>query len=386
VASRRLTAVSALLLAMGLSAAAATPFVAQGASAAVVRLDPGVEPPCDENGVCENPEVTVTVTTTLPTPTQDGPTEVTVTQTVTAKPTKTSKSPKASKTPTPTPTPQPQVESQPPPLTQPTQAPIVPSTSQAPEETVQLPSVAPETSIPTTETTPSEVSEQVQLEARNAQPEFDQSSLTRNLAIPALVLVLLALFAVLVFEGRLRKMAHAAAVRKAGPQAPPGDVHGYPAGPGFAGPYQGHPGMAYAPIISLVPVQTYPTVHMPYGQAHSDPAAYGHQGYPDPAMYPQQPVPHYEPEPVYQEPEPVYQPEPAPAHHHEPEPVADYRDPFEPAVPVADIPPGGDAPYQEQHVPAPADEHGDGLPWDDGTVIYELPDRTIEDRRPEHDR
>ncbi|NUT41111.1 MAG: hypothetical protein HOV86_14085 [Thermoactinospora sp.] len=338
-----------------------------------------MEPPCNESGVCENPEVTVTITTTLPTPTIT-PTEVTVTQTVTASPSK-SKSPKASKTPTP----EPQVQ-QPtqPPAQQPTQAPIVPTTSEAPEPVLQLPSAEPETAVPSTNTTPSEVSDQVQLEARNAQPEFDQTGLTQKLAIPALVLVLLALFAVLIFEGRLRKMAHAAAVRKAGPQPPQGD--GYPAGSGFTGPYQGSPGMAYAPIISLVPVQTYPTVHMPYGPAYHDPAAYGHQGYPDPAAYGHQG--YQDPGPHQPQPAPAYY-EPVPEPHYEPEPVSDYRDSFEPAVPVSDIPPGGDAPYDDRHAAASAAEHGDGLPWDDSddsTITYQVPDRTIEEPRPGHDR
>nr|BFE83495.1 hypothetical protein GCM10020093_060960 [Planobispora longispora] len=97
-------------------------------------------------------------------------------------------------------------------------------------------------------------------EIRNADSEYDATTLSRQLGIPALILVLLVLFAVLIFEGRLRRMAHAAAVRRAGPR--PAGAEGYPAGPGYASMpglhavYQG--GTAYAPIISFVPMQMYP--------------------------------------------------------------------------------------------------------------------------------
>ncbi|MFI6818576.1 hypothetical protein ACIBG7_39695 [Nonomuraea sp. NPDC050328] len=231
--------------------------------------------------------------------------------------------------------------------------------------------------------------------------------MTQKLAIPALVLVLLALFGVLVFEGRLRRMAHAAAVRKAGPQVRAEQA--YPVGQGFAGgPQQaGYPGnTAYAPIISLVPVQTYPTVHMPYGPVYQDP--YGQQavfqqpqhhpgdpaaGYQQtaPYSYPQQPVHHEQPH--FPEAEAHFPEEPPYVPPVEEErPREEYRDLFEPAVPASvEIPPGGDAPYREPHAPALGAEHGDPLPWeaagDEGTVIYPLPggveDETVERRRPE---
>ncbi|SDG90232.1 hypothetical protein SAMN05421505_10963 [Sinosporangium album] len=113
--------------------------------------------------------------------------------------------------------------------------------------------------------------ESVPVELRQATPEYDQATLSRTLAIPALVLVLLALFAVLIFEGRLRRMAHAAAVRKAGPRVPGSGAQPhyqpYPAYPGQQGyAYQGGP--AYAPIISFVPVQTYPAYPGEQGQGH----------------------------------------------------------------------------------------------------------------------
>ncbi|MFD2348918.1 hypothetical protein ACFSTC_05160 [Nonomuraea ferruginea] len=137
----------------------------------------------------------------------------------------------------------------------------------------------------------------MQLEVRNAAPEYDQRSLTQRLSIPALIMVLLALFAVLIFEGRLRRMAHAAAVRKAGPQAGaypgaypqqpgpyPHQAEGYPAGPGYATAgvaAPGYPGgTAYAPIISFVPVQTFPSGQVQYGAVYHDPNAPPHRARP----------------------------------------------------------------------------------------------------------
>ncbi|GAA3473981.1 hypothetical protein GCM10018965_085340 [Nonomuraea roseola] len=173
----------------------------------------------------------------------------------------------------------------------------------------QDPSTAQDTGTgtPSTEPTDSE-----QLVVRNAAPEYNQVDLSRKLGIPALVLVLLALFAVLIFEGRLRRLAHAAAVRRAGPQAPGrhrGDgapePYGYPAGPGFAGAVP-----AYAPIISFVPVQTYPGGPAQYAPVYQqpfphDPAMYGQQGqtaeYPGYPQHPGQPQTAYG-QPAYTEP------------------------------------------------------------------------------------
>jgi hypothetical protein len=90
--------------------------------------------------------------------------------------------------------------------------------------------------------------ESVPIEIRNATPEFDQVTVSRKLSILAAGLVLLALLAWLVFEGRLRRMAHAAAVRKAGPRASRGQAgQGVPTS---AGPVY--------PQVVYVPVQGYP--------------------------------------------------------------------------------------------------------------------------------
>ncbi|TMR08155.1 hypothetical protein [Nonomuraea zeae] len=91
---------SAIVLALGLTGAGATPFIVQSASASVSAYDP-VEP-CDIGEACDtSPETTVTVTTTLGTPTPEEEPETTITKTVTATPTKASKSPTPTKTTTP---------------------------------------------------------------------------------------------------------------------------------------------------------------------------------------------------------------------------------------------------------------------------------------------
>ncbi|AQZ68793.1 Mucin-2 precursor (Intestinal mucin-2) [[Actinomadura] parvosata subsp. kistnae] len=404
-ARTRATAVSAIVLALGLTAVGATPFIVQSASASVL-LDP-VEP-CDPDvTLCGDvtPETTITVTVTdgSPTPTTpDEAPETTVTKTVTASPPKASKTPKAPKpskttsapapTPTLTQTPPPQ---NPQPLpTQSVEVPPVTSTTPTPEQSVEMPAIAP-SDTPTANTLPSETqvasSEEVPLELRRAAPEFDQTELTRKLSIPALVLVLLALFAVLIFEGRLRRMAHAAAVRKAGPQAmttpmtspmPGPDPYaaggGYPAGPGYAATAGGFPapapsypgGTAYAPIISFVPVQTYPSGPPQYG--YQEPHPYPPQG------YTQEPPP-AEPEPV------VLHPDEFDSYSEPPKPRE--RDLFEPLVPPApvpqDIPPGGAAPFDggvDQPLgPASAAEAGDSEPWGQerpGSLFQPARDRT----------
>ncbi|MEV0591589.1 hypothetical protein [Nonomuraea cavernae] len=216
-------------------------------------------------------------------------------------------------------------------------------------------------------------SEPVQLEVRNAAPEFDQRDVTQKLSIPALILVLLALFAVLIFEGRLRRLAHAAAVRRAGPYTgAPTEAAGHPAGPGYpagpgfpggpgyppagypAGPgyasvgYPAPPGYApYAPIISFVPVHT-----------AGGPVQYG-AVYQDPTMY----APEAQSEPVVLHPD-EYTSQEASAQE-------GYRSAFEPLVPVeeppADIPAGGAEPYDDSPErplgAASAAETGDSEPW-----------------------
>ncbi|MCG5216751.1 chromosomal replication initiator protein DnaA [Streptosporangium soli] len=242
--------------------------------------------------------MTVTVTTTPP-PEEPEPTEVTTT--VTVKPSKKS-TPKPSTPPPAPPTPPAPVTSQPQ-VPLPSQEIVVPpstepSATPTPEESVSLPTVAEEptpTPPPVVETENTIDSQPVEL--REAAPEFNEVTISRTLGIPALVLVLLALFAVLFFEGRLRRMAHAAAVRKAGPRPPGrhrdgGDYAGYPAGPGYVAGYTqtNYPGgTAYAPIISFVPVQTYPTYPQQgypqqYG-THQPGGDYGYPGYSTDASY-----------------------------------------------------------------------------------------------------
>ncbi|MGN9840830.1 hypothetical protein ACTMTI_22175 [Nonomuraea sp. H19] len=373
---------SAIVLALGLTGAGAAPFIMQSASASVTAaFDPPVEP-CDVGDTtCETtPETTVTVTTTLGSPTPEESPETTITTTVTATPTKATKTPTPKKT-----TSAPATTQAPSTPTQnlqpvPSQSVEVPPTTAetTPEQSVQMPTVAPETSAPVLPTeTEVASSEEVPLELRGAAPEFDQRTLTQKLSIPALVLVLLALFAVLIFEGRLRRMAHAAAVRKAGPQhmggrpdmPPPGGGYptgpGYPAGPGYVSagfPAPGYPGgTAYAPIISFVPVQTYP----------SGPVVYQDPGQPYPPQgYAQEPS---------AEPPVVLHPDEFDSYNHEPPKAKEYRDPFEPLVPPAeppaDIPPGGASSYEDgqEHPlgPIPAAEPGDSEPWQEGRSLFE---------------
>ncbi|GAA3233670.1 hypothetical protein [Nonomuraea helvata] len=371
---------SAIVLALGLAGAGVTPFIVQSASASVSAYDP--VDPCDAGEFCDTtPETTVTVTETAGSPEPEQP-ETTITKTVTSTPKKPTKTPTPKKTtsapaPATTPPTLPTQNLQP----LPTQSAEVPETTPAPrtsdEASVDMPQVAPietattATATPTpTDTQPASSSEEVPLELRNAAPEFDQKSLAQKLSIPALVLVLLALFAVLIFEGRLRRMAHAAAVRKAGPQPVRPDMPpagGYPAGPGYyttAGfPAPGYPGgTAYAPIISFVPVQTYPAGPVP--PVYEEPQ-YPPQGYAQEAAA----------EPV------VLHPDEFDSFSHEPPKAKDYRDPFEPLVPPvqppADIPPGGSGPYENEGQerplgPASAAETGDSEPWQ-GQSMFEPP-------------
>ncbi|MEU8361920.1 hypothetical protein AB0C27_38465 [Nonomuraea sp. NPDC048882] len=386
-ARTRATALSAVVLALALTGAGATPFIVQSASASVTALDP-VEP-CDVGEVCDiTPETTVTVTTTLgePTPEEtDSAPETTVTKTVTATPTKKTKAPTPTKTsPTTTPPPTPPTQNPQPLPTQPAEVPSTTEPTTTPEETVSMPAIAPEETTPVVPT-PSETQvasdEEVPLELRNAAPEFDQRTLTQKLSIPALVLVLLALFAVLIFEGRLRRMAHAAAVRKAGPpiggpeMPPPGA--GYPAGPGYAtAGFQapGYPGgTAYAPIISFVPVQTYPSVPPGYQDSNHPypPQGYVQEPYQEPVQEPV--VLHPDEFDSYSEPpsreRDLFEPATEVRDPFEPASGPRERDPFEPLVPPvpSDIPPGGAGPYdgdQEQPLgPASAAESGDPDPW-----------------------
>ncbi|MFG3439052.1 hypothetical protein ACGF0J_17550 [Nonomuraea sp. NPDC047897] len=442
-ARTRATAVSAMVLALGLTAIGSAPFVGQSASATVVALDPEV-PPCEADEACEPTEVTVTVTTTPPEPTEDPETTVTRTVTQSAKPTRTA-SPTPTKTKTKTagaaPTTPPAVPSQDldPIPSQSVEVPLAtpPAAETTPEDTVSLPAVAG-TETPLTQPSSSPLAEEtssgepVQLEVRNASPEFDQQSLTRQLSIPALILVLLTLFAVLIFEGRLRRVAHAAAVRRAGPQpggpdlggpglggsglggpgltasghpaGPGGAYPGHPAGPGGAYPgmpggagYPGHPtghgypagpgytvgyptagypgGPAYAPIISFVPVQTYPGGEVQYSPVYQEPSA--------PAFVPEEPAaPPAEAVVLHPDDFDSYSHEPAPER---PEGQRGFFEPLvPPEVPPADIPAGGAAPYDgSPELPvssASGAETGDSEPWQASVPPSDADNRT----RPEH--
>ncbi len=413
-------AVAAMVVALGLTGLGATPFIVQGASA-TAAADPPVDP-CEAGEACD-PEVTVTVTTTLPTPTPDDP-ETTVTRTVTKSPPKTSTpAPKKTKSSDPAPTPPPSAPSQnlQPVTSQSVEVPPA-STSPSTEASVSLPPIVgsetPST-VPSSAPPETSASEPVQLEVRAAQPEFDQLGLTRRLSIPALILVLLALFAVLIFEGRLRRMAHAAAVRKAGPQAIRADIGmgpqggpgypgpgypggpgqpgypgaaGYPAGPGYATsayPPPGYPtATAYAPIISFVPVHTYPSGEVQYGAVYQDPGAYAQQGFAadDRAAPPTEAV--------------VLHPDEFDSYSHGSAASGrseGYRAPFEPLVPPepppADIPAGGSAPYGDgsaSHSGGPPDhpvssasaaETGDSEPWQQTAHPFDPEHRAT---RPDH--
>ncbi|WP_433245192.1 hypothetical protein ACQPYK_42985 [Streptosporangium sp. CA-135522] len=307
-------------MSLGLSGAvllAAAPFTASVPADAATRwvaaADPSEIPGCDPaSGPCEEPTPVVTVTVTdnpedTPPPTTPVP-QKTVTTTVTVPPaTKTPKPPKPPKSTTPVATTAPPV---PLPTTTPVDPPPVvpPQTTASEEPEVVFPPNTEQSSNPLPSASPSasgdptyeDVSpESAPYEIRNAGSEFDGATLSSQLAIPALILVLLVLFAVLIFEGRLRRLAHAAAIRRAGPRGPAhyrGDTMGYPAGPGYGpapgfpqGPYQG--GTAYAPIISFVPMQMYAPVY-PEGYAPEQyPQAYEQQtAYPPQAGYEQPPA------------------------------------------------------------------------------------------------
>ncbi|WP_347605925.1 hypothetical protein [Acrocarpospora sp. B8E8] len=153
--------------------------------------------------------------------------------------------------------------------------------------------------------------ETVAIEIRNSIPEFDQTGLSRKLAAPAALLVLLALVGWLVFEGRLRRLAHAAAIRRGMPMpGMPGMMPGMPgmmpgmmmpgmqpmpgmqmpgqpmpgqAMPGQMMPYPGYPVQPYQPpVVSYVPVPyPMPYPQQPYGQPEAQ-----QQSYPPPAQAP----------------------------------------------------------------------------------------------------
>ncbi|WP_147268042.1 hypothetical protein [Spongiactinospora rosea] len=280
----RAKAVSVLVVTIGLCGAgvlAAAPLIgssavaeARGVHAAASPTKP--EPP--ENAGPEvpedsdlEPEVTVTVTET-----PEEPVEVTETVTVTPKKPKKPKTTKPVKTPPPAPDPTtPAPQPQPLPSQDIPEIPSNTSTAEVPvpsvgESSFSLPAATGTALDPTPSgqapvVSQAQSTEVIAAELREGIPEMDRVTLSRQLAIPALVLTLLALFAVLFYEKRLRRMVHAAAVRTAGPgvagdpAAYPGypGYPGYPAGPGYVANYVpgGYPaGPAYTTVVSFVPV------------------------------------------------------------------------------------------------------------------------------------
>ncbi|MEU8380201.1 hypothetical protein [Streptosporangium sp. NPDC048865] len=281
---------------------------AAGATVRVMGVNPSQVEGCDVDpaGPCDE-EATPIVTVTVTEDPQGGGSEetavpqktVTTTITVPASP----KPPKKTTAPPPPPPqeteaaqpPPPIQNTAPPPVTPPAETgtedtePQFPATSPDPNQ--QLPAVTPTPTPSDTATLDESASGSSVYEIRNAGSEFDGATLSRQLGIPALILVLLVLFAVLIFEGRLRRLAHAAAVRRAGPRGigrDPMDPMAYSGGPGY-GPYQG--GTAYAPIISFVPMQMYAPVY-PEGYT---PEQYPH-GYDQTTAY--LPAPGYEQHPA----------------------------------------------------------------------------------------
>lgn len=284
----RRTAVAAVAASLGLTGAvllAVAPVVTASASSRVAVANPD-GPGAIDPGDTAWPTVDVTQTVTVTAePTETADPVVTKTTTVTPQPTVT------------------RTKTVDPPQTQPTAQPTVPPVNQQQQQPTQPPPVLPTSepvtspdagqggTAPTTEppltlapasptpdaagdtaTSFEEPTPDSVLEIRNASPEFDQVELSRQLAVPGILLVLLVIFAVFVFQGRLQRMAHAAAVRAAGPRKTGGGPEGatYPVTP------------AYAPIISFVPLQTYA---MPPAAGAYPPGAYPPGAYP-PGAYP----------------------------------------------------------------------------------------------------
>ncbi len=268
---RAASSVAASLTITALALLAAAPVVGANATAmggAGVAADT-VEP-CEAGEECD-PVVTVTITETpspTPSPTRSAahsasPTPV-ITETVTVTPTPTT-APVTAPAPVPTLTQGPVLPTA---LETPTPEPTI---SLAPAQPTVLDTPTPGVSFedPAPDTVP--------IEIRNASPEFDQVTLSRKLAAPAALLVLLALLGWLIFEGRLRRMAHVAVVRKAGPRGGRSgggrdDFAGYPAAP------------AYAQMVGFVPVPTYPMAYQQHPPQYM-PQPYG---YPQPYLPEQQ--------------------------------------------------------------------------------------------------
>ncbi|MBP2707102.1 hypothetical protein JOL79_25275 [Microbispora sp. RL4-1S] len=123
------------------------------------------------------------------------------------------------------------------------------------------------------------------IEIRSA-AEFDKAGLSQKLAIPAALFVGIALLAWFILEGRLRRMAHAAAVGRAGPRSAPAAPGAVPGAPGTPEAVPaGYPAPGYGHMVGLMPVQPYAVGYppQPYGYPaapYGYPVAYGQPGYP----------------------------------------------------------------------------------------------------------
>ncbi|WP_328854973.1 hypothetical protein OHB01_04695 [Microbispora hainanensis] len=278
------------------SSAAASVAIATLAVLAVgPMIGANAEPvePCDPTTDPQCAVVTVTVTQTPPvgsSPSASPTAEPVVTKTITITPTPSpSKSPKPVTTTTAPPastTEQNTGQNTGQSIPTLTDTPVTDPPSPTPEDDGEV-SLAPASTGPTPDAaqqspTPSGVTfeqpdpQTVPIEIRNATPEYDKPTLAHRLAIPAGVLVGIALIAWLIFEGRLRRMAHAAAVRRGGPAAAR-----TPAPEAAAAAYPAAAAPGYAPMVGFVPVQPYTVgyAQQPYGY----PVQYG---YPQPYGYP----------------------------------------------------------------------------------------------------
>ncbi|MFC6087223.1 hypothetical protein ACFP1K_39075 [Sphaerisporangium aureirubrum] len=301
-----MSAVVASLGLTGLVLLATAPMTSPKANAANAAMaDPTQVEPTDptitdsESPDAEETEPTVTVTIT-----EEPDPVVTKTRTVTPRPTRTvkvTKSPKPRASSTSPVAPPPTVSQAPPsglpvlPTNPPIDTPPPSAEPTVPDPQLSLSLATPTPPTDTAAAAPSASFEDptpdsVPIEIRNASPEYDQLTLSRRLAIPGVLLAVLVMLGVLVFEGRIRRMAHAAAVRRAGPR-PPGRHRGGDDGLPMPGYPIYHGGTAYAPIISFVPVQNYPGGYPQDPQQFGDPQVIG-----DPQAYGAQPYgPGYDP-------------------------------------------------------------------------------------------
>ncbi len=360
-------AVSAVVMALGLTGGvmlAGAPIFAAHAAATddpdggiVVPINPGEEP---------STQITVTVTTTPPPDTSQpvvtmtttispDPT-VTMTRTVTPKPKPTQTAPEVPQNPPVVPS---SAATQPAP-SQPENTPtqtddvVLPPASPSPTPTPSpVPSVTGTDAAIASPTFSEPDPDSVQFEIRNASPEYDELGLSRELAIPGILLVLLIIFAVFLFQGRLQRLAQDAAVRKAGPRSPGRHRGEQAAAPA---PYQ-----PYAPVIGILPMQTYVMPQAPQPPAYVDPRTGYPAGYLDYQPYAQQGYAQqaYAPQGYAQQ---EYRPSSAPA----PEPAA------QDASAQASLPAAPEAAPPASEAASPADEAAPAEP--EPTKWFERPE------------